>query len=203
MVFHRTLPLVLTCLFALGPQNILAQQKIPIELKTISEDTVGKRLVKKLIEDLQQSPTYELTSETNLPRLKLTIVTLDPYKTGGSTIYSSLMVASDVYLTDIFISSGIGVCGLGKIKDVAQKMVTDINNNLAYFLKAKKDWDHIGEAFKGERQKLTDQINSLENKVNTLDEQLKAEQAKSWWTKLVETIQSRFFLSKTDLPSRN
>ena len=119
MVFQRTLPFMLAFCFAPIPQSILAQQKIPIEVITISDDTVGKKLVYRIKEDIQLSATFEITSDTNLPRLKITIVTLDPYKTEVSTIYSLLMVASGVYFDDIFISSNVGVCGLGKIKDVA------------------------------------------------------------------------------------
>jgi hypothetical protein len=92
---------------------------------------------------------------------------------------------------------------LGKNKDVTQKMVVDIDNNIEYFNKAKKDWDYFGEVLKGERQKLIDQINSLQNKTNELAEQLKTEKAKGWWIKLKETIQSRFYLSKTDLAPEN
>ena len=203
MVFRRTLPFMLAFLFALIPQSILAQQKIPIELKTISDDIVGKRLVNRITEDIRRSGAVEIISNTNLPRLKLTIVTLDPYKTGESTIYSLLMVASEIYFNDIFISSGIGVCGLGKINDVAQKMVEDIDKNTDFFKKAKKDWDYYGEVLGGEKQKLIEQINNLQNKTNELEEQLKTEKAKSWWEKLKETIQGRFYLSMSDLPPKN
>jgi hypothetical protein len=192
MVFRRTLPFMLAFCFALIPQSILAQQKIPIEVKTISDDTVGKRLVDRIKEDIQLSATFEITSDTNLPRLKITIVTLDPYKTEVSTIYSLLMVASGVYFDDIFISSNVGVCGLGKIKDVAQNMLADIDKNTEYFKKAMKDWDYFGEVLKWEKQKLIEQINGLQHKTNELEEQLKTEKAKSWWKKLKETIQGRF-----------
>jgi prephenate dehydrogenase len=113
------------------------------------------------------------------------------------------MVASEIYFNDIFISSGVGVCGLGKVKDVAQKMVAGIDKNTEYFKKAKKDWDYYGEVLGGEKQKLIEQINDLQNKTNELEEQLKTEKAKSWWKKLKETIKSRFYLSMSDLPLKN
>jgi hypothetical protein len=203
MVFRGTLPFIVVFLFSLFPQNIFAQQKTPIELKTISNDIVGKRLVNRIKEDIQRSSTVELTSITNLPRLKLTIVTLDPYNTRESAIYSLLMVASGIYFNDIFISSGVGVCGLGKIKDVSQKIVKDIDENTDLFKKAKKDWDYYDEVLGGEKQKLIEQVNDLKYKTNELEEQLKTEKAKSWWEKLKETIRGRFYLSMSDLPPKN
>jgi mRNA-degrading endonuclease YafQ of YafQ-DinJ toxin-antitoxin module len=194
MVFRRTLPFMLAFCFALIPQSILAQQKIPIELKTISDDTVGKKLVDRIKDDIQLSAIFEITSDTNLPRLKITIVTLDPYKTGVSTIYSLLMVTSDIYFYDIFISSDVGVCGLGKINDIAKKIMADIEINTEFFKKAKKDWEDFGEVWKEEKQKLIEQINGLQNKTNELEEQLKTEKAKSWWKKLKETIIGKFYL---------
>jgi hypothetical protein len=199
MVFRGTLPIIVAFLFSLFPQNIFAQQKIPIELITIANDIVGKRLVNRIKEDIQRSGTVELTSITKLPRLKLTIVTLDPYNTRESAIYSLLMVASGIYFNDIFISSGVGVCGLAKINDVSQKMVDDINKNTDLFKKAKEDWDSYGEVLGDEKQKLTEQVKDLQNKTNELEEQLKAEKAKSWWQKLKETIRGRFYLSMSDL----
>jgi len=203
MVSRRTLPFMVAFLFALIPQSILAQQKTPIELITTSDDIVGKRLVNRIKEDIQRSATVELTSNTNLPRLKLTIVTFDPYKTKESSIHSLLMVASEVYFNDIFISSGVGVCGLGKVNDVAHKIVADIDKNTEFFKKAKKEWDYFGEVLNGEKQKLIEQINDLQNKTNELEEQLKTEKAKSWWKKLKETIQGRFYLSMSDLSPKN
>jgi hypothetical protein len=202
MVFRGTLAFMIAFLFALFPQNISAQQKIPIELKTIANDIAGKRLVNRIKKDIQRSATVELTISTNLPRLKLTIVTLDPYNTRESTIYSLLMVACGIYFNDIFISSGVGVCGLGKINDVSQKMIEDINKNTELFLKAKNDWDSYGEVLGNEKQKLIEQVKDLQNKANELEEQLKAEKTKSWWQKLTETIRRRFFLSRPDLSPR-
>jgi hypothetical protein len=203
MVFRRTLPFILTFLFALIPQSILAQQKIPIELIIISDDTVGNKLVNRIKEDIQRSDRFEITSNIELPRLKLTIVTLDPYKTKVSTIYILLMVASEVYFTDIFISSNVGVCGLGKIKDVSHKMLADIDKNTELFNKSKKDWDSFEEYLRISEHKLIEQVNDLQNKTNELEEKLNKEKAKSWWKKLKETIQSRFYLSISDLAPRN
>jgi hypothetical protein len=191
MVFRRILPLMLAFCFVLIPQSILAQQKIPIELKFLSDDPVGKKLVTRIEDDIQKSATLEVTSNTDLPRLKITIVTLDPYKTEGSTIYSLIIVASEVYFDDIFISSGIGVCGLNKISDVSQNILADIDKNTKSFQEAKKNWDYFGEVLKGEKQKLIEQITKLRNKINELDDQLKIEKAKSWWMKLKETLQGR------------
>ncbi len=203
MIFRRTLPFMVAFLFALFPQDIFAQQKIPLELITIADDIVGNRLINRIKGDIQRSATVELTSNTKLPRLKLTIVTIDPYKTRESTIYSLLMVASEIYFNDIFISSGVGVCGLGKISNVSQKMVEDIDKNTKFFNKAKKDWDYYSEVLGGEKQKLMEQVNDLQNKTNELEKQLKTEKAKSWWKKLKETIRGRFYLSMSDLAPKN
>ena len=74
-------------------------------------------------------------------------------------------------------------------------MLVDIDKNTEYYKKAMKDWDYFGEVLKGEKQKLIEQINGLQNKTNELEEQLKTEKAKSWWKKLRETFQGKFNLS--------
>ena len=191
MVGQKKLLVIVAVCFALMPQDILAQEKIPIEIKTISDDTVGKKLVYRIIINIQRSTTLETTSDTKLPRLKITIVTLDPYKTEVSTIYSLLMVVSGVYIHDIFISSNVGVCGLGIINDVAQNIVVNIDKNTEYLKKAKKDWGYFGEVLRGEKQQLIEQIDGLQNKTKKLEEQLKTEKAKSWWNKLKESFQGK------------
>jgi predicted nuclease with TOPRIM domain len=92
---------------------------------------------------------------------------------------------------------------LSKINNVSHKMVADIEKNTEYFKKAKKEWNYFGEVLSGEKQKLIEQINGLQNKTNELEEQLETEKAKSWWKKLKETIQGRFYLSMSDLPPKN
>lgn len=197
MVFRRTLPFMMAFCFALIPQIILAQQKIPIEVKATSDDTVGKRLVYRIKEDIRRSATFEITSNIKLPRLKLKFVTIDPSSgsSGISTVYSFVMLASGVYFDDIYITSGVGICGLNKTKDAAQNMMADIDKHAESFETAKKDWDYFGEilrgGFKTKEDKLIGTINELEIKASGLEEQLKVEKAKTWWDKLKESLWSR------------
>jgi hypothetical protein len=188
-----------------GHQTLLAEGKIPVEVKATSDDTVGKRLVYRIKEDIRRSATFEITSNTKVPRLKITIVTLDPIPAGSSgisTIFSYVMLASGVYFDDIFITSGVGICGLQKINNVAQNMVAEIDNYTESFETAKKDWDYFGEAlrgnFKTKEDKLIGTINELENKVSGLEDQLKKEKAKSWWDKLMEKFETIYSSVKND-----
>jgi hypothetical protein len=57
----RTPLLSLVLIISLGPfwhQTLLAEDKIPVEVRAISNDTVGKRLVFKIKEDIQQSAIF-------------------------------------------------------------------------------------------------------------------------------------------------
>lgn len=198
----RTPFLSLVLIILLGTfchQTLLAEGKIPVEVTATSNDTVGKRLVFKIRDDIRRSATFEIISNQKVPKLKVALVTLDPEaqrnsagSQGNWTVFSYVMVASGVYFEDIFLASGVGVCGLKKIQDVAQNMVAEIDKYTESFETAKKDWDYFGEVlrggFKNKEDKLIGTINELENKVSGLEEQLKNEKSKSWWGKLRETF---------------
>jgi hypothetical protein len=185
---------------------IYPDQKIPVEVASTAKDHIGKILVFKIKEEIRKSNAFKVTQNNQEHRLKLIIVTMDPFKNitvpgyaGQSTNYSLVIVASGVYFNDIFLTTFVGNCPILHTKQAAENIVAELDDQISSFETAKNNWNKFGEIVKGalvtkdqkfqtETQKLMNEIGELTLKVSDLEEKLNKEKAKKWWIKLWESF---------------
>ena len=152
-------------------------EKTPVEIVTTSNDIVGQKLISKIREDMGHSASLKITADKKEPRLKVTIVTLDPgsdkFK-GNWTIYS-LVISYCAGTVDTFITQYVGMTSDNETKNASERMVLIINDARYYYENYNKLPDY---------GQLMEIIGDLRNNLTASKKQLEEERSKSWWQKL-------------------
>lgn len=152
-------------------------EKAPIEIVTTSEDIVGQKLISKIKERITRSDAIRVTNNKKEPRLKISIVTLDPWKDsykGKYTIYS-LVISYSSGLIETFITQYVGITSDREIKEASERICFIINDKRYHYEEYSK-LPNYGE--------LMDMFYSVTEKLKKVQAQLDEEKSKSWWQKI-------------------
>lgn len=152
-------------------------EKTPVEFHTSSEDIVGQRLVRKIKEDMAYSASLKITADKKEPRLKVTIVSIDPgsdrFK-GNWTTYS-MVISYCAGPVDTFITQYVGITSDSETKSASKEIISIINDKRYHYDNYKKLPDY---------GMLLEMVNDLSNDLIEVKKQLEEERSKSWWQKL-------------------
>lgn len=98
--------------------------KVPIEVDSLSDDSVGERLAFQLRERIRQSTGYSLTS-ANEPHMVLVLRTMDRDCLGKnkSTIYSIVWTFKKDSVIRFYVDSAIGLAGDDVIEKAAEGII--------------------------------------------------------------------------------
>lgn len=103
-------------------------QASSIEIVATSDDNVGQRLVSAIREKIRALNTMTLTTKRDVPRVIVSIITLDPAPpTGTQTIYSVTFVydAPPGPLVGIYLGNSVGLCNSDYTQYCADNIVAD------------------------------------------------------------------------------
>jgi hypothetical protein len=144
MIGRKILFVIVAACFALMPQSSSAQRKVAVEVKYGSRDSVGSRLAYQLKERIRRAAGLRLTN-IGEDKLVIRLITEDIFgklerlpevrdiisKIGGKTTIYSYTITYCVELLggggELFLETNLGVCGADSVTNVAEAIVTRID----------------------------------------------------------------------------
>ena len=100
-------------------------QTSSIEILATSDDSVGQRLVVAIRERIRASISMTITTKRDIPRIVVSITTLDPAPPSGTqTIYSVSLVYDGPPgpLIGVYVGNTVGLCGAERIQGCADSI---------------------------------------------------------------------------------
>lgn len=108
-------------------------QTSTIEIVATSEDVVGQRLVSAIRERIRASTSLNITTKRDVPRVIVSIVTLDPAPPNGTqTIYSVTFVYDGPPgpLVGVYLGNSFGLCNSDRTQSCAASIVADMDGQV-------------------------------------------------------------------------
>jgi len=110
-------------------------QTSSIEIVANSDDNVGQRLVSVITERIRASTAMTVTAKRDIPRMVVSIVTLDPAPPNGmQTIYSVIFVYDDPSgpLRGVYLGNSVGLCASAQTQRCADTIVADMDGQVDF-----------------------------------------------------------------------
>ena len=102
-----------------------ASAQVQVEVIATAPDTVGRNLVFQVREKVARSSTIRAFTANSGPRLRLSVVTMDPDDDKSfSTIYSAVLTwhnGTDRF--PLYLTNYVGTCGSNRVSDCADSLV--------------------------------------------------------------------------------
>jgi hypothetical protein len=110
--------------FCLAPCNpVYAQIKVCVDAQADDNDVTGENLIFKIKETIRSSENMQLVSDESDAQFQIKVLTLDPEKKGGYTIYSIVWTAKLLNGANAFLNHTIGICSSDRIDLIAVNLV--------------------------------------------------------------------------------